>query len=222
MIPQAVIFDVDGVLVDSYQPHFHSWQKMLAEYSIELTEPEFRATFGRTSRDIILALCGDRFPLEQLQAFDDRKESLYRDIIRDDFPAVDGAAKLIDTLYAAGFALAVGSSGPTENVALALESLGCEEKISARVTGSDVTRGKPDPQVFQRAAEQLGVEPRYCAVVEDAPAGVEAANHAEMTSIGLIGTATREQLSHADLVVESLHELTPENILNWIGDATTQ
>ncbi len=212
MTQQAVIFDVDGVLVDSYQPHFRSWQAMLAEHSIEFTEPEFRAPFGRTSRDIILALCGDRFPMEQLQAFDDRKEAFYRDIIRDDFPAVEGAAELIDSLYEAGFALAVGSSGPTENVALALESLGCARKISARVTGSDVTRGKPDPQVFQMAAQQLGVEPRHCAVVEDASAGVEAANRAEMTSIGLTGTATREQLAHADFVVDHLHELTPKSI----------
>jgi len=219
MPKKAVIFDVDGVLVDSYQPHFQSWQKMLAEHSIELTEPEFRATFGRTSRDIILALCGDRFPMEQLQAFDDRKEALYRDIIRDDFPAVDGAAELIGALHAAGFALAVGSSGPTENVALALESLGCAEKISARVTGGDVARGKPDPQVFLMAAEKLGVSPQHCAVVEDAPAGVEAANRAAMTSIGLTGTATREQLSHANLVIDSLRELTPESIQELFSES---
>jgi len=212
MPKKAVIFDVDGVLVDSYQPHFQSWRQMLAEHSIELTEPEFRATFGRTSRDIILALCGDRFPMEQLQAFDDRKEALYRELIRDDFPAIDGAAELIDALHAAGFALAVGSSGPTENVALALESLGCVEKISARVTGGDVARGKPDPQVFLMAAEKLSIAPQHCAVVEDAPAGVEAANRAKMTSIGLTGTATREQLAHADLVVDSLNELTPESL----------
>ncbi len=216
MIQQAVIFDVDGVLVDSYEPHFQSWRQMLSEHGLEFTEAQFRATFGRTSRDIILELCGDRFPMEQLQAFDDRKESLYRDIVRKDFPAVDCAVELIDALAEAGFAMAVGSSGPPENVALTLESLGRADRFAVRVTGGDVTRGKPDPQVFLLAAERLGVAPQHCAVVEDAPAGVEAANRAGMASIGLTGTATREQLDHADLVVDHLRELTPSHVAKWI------
>ncbi len=169
MPQQAIIFDVDGVLVDSYQPHFQSWRQMLSEQGFEFTEPQFRATFGRTTRDIILQLCGDQFPDEKIQVFDDRKEALFRDIIRQDFPAIDGAVELIDALAEADFALAVGSSGPPANVALTLESLGRAEKFSARVTGGDVTRGKPDPQVFLLGAERLGLEPRQCAVVEDAP-----------------------------------------------------
>ncbi len=212
MPQQAIIFDVDGVLVDSYQPHFHSWQQMLSEQGFEFTEAQFRATFGRTTRDILLQLCGDKFPDEQLQAFDDRKEALFREIIRQDFPAIDGASELIDSLDAAGFALAVGSSGPPANVALALENLGRADRFAARVTGNEVTRGKPDPQVFLLGAERLGVDPRQCAVVEDAPAGVEAANRAEMFSIALTGTATRQQLAHADRVVNSLREIVPAEI----------
>ncbi len=217
MPQQAVIFDVDGVLVDSYEPHFKSWQQMLAEHGFGLTEAQFRTTFGRTSRDILLALCGNRFPMEQLQAFDDRKELLYRAIVRKDFPAVEGAVELIDAFIEAGFAMAVGSSGPPENVALTLESLGRADCFAARVTGSDVTQGKPDPQVFLLAAERLNIAPEQCAVVEDAPAGVEAANRAQMLSIGLTGTAPREQLAHADLVVESLREIVPEEIASLLG-----
>ncbi len=218
MTKKAIIFDVDGVLVDSYQPHFQSWQQMLREQGFEFTEAQFRATFGRTTRDIIFQLCGNEFPDEKIQAFDDRKESLFRDIVRQDFPAIDGAKELIDALFAADFAMAVGSSGPPENVALTLDKLERADRFAARVTGSDVTKGKPDPQVFLIAAERLSVLPGQCAVVEDAPAGVEAANRAEMLSIALTGTATRDQLSHADLVVDSLQEIDPNEIAKLLED----
>jgi beta-phosphoglucomutase len=214
---QAVIFDVDGVLVDSYQAHFQSFRVMLEELGTEFTEAQFRATFGRTTRDIVAQLHDGKLSDEEICRFDDRKESLFRDILRQNFPAVDGAAELVESLAEAGFALAVGSSGPTENVQLTLDCLGCSELFTAQVTGGDVTHGKPDPQVFLLAAQRLGVPPGRCVVVEDASAGVEAANRAEMASIGLIGTATREQLSHARLVVDNLRELSPDTIANLIG-----
>ena len=112
----AVIFDVDGVLVDSYQVHLQSWQQMLSEQDVQFTEDQFRATFGRTSGDILKELRGSSTSASELQAFDDRKEALYREIIRENFPAIDGARELIDSLAAGGIALAVGSWGPPENI----------------------------------------------------------------------------------------------------------
>lgn len=214
---QAVIFDVDGVLVDSYRAHFESWRRMFAEQGAGFTEDQFRATFGRTSRDIIAELYRGKLTDDEIRRWDDRKEALYREILRQDFPVVDGAVELVETLADAGFALAVGSSGPPANVALTLECLPCGERFTARVTGADVTRGKPDPQVFLLAAERLGVPPTRCAVVEDAPAGIEAANRAGMASIALVGTAARNELSHARLVVDSLRELSPKVIGELIG-----
>jgi len=216
---QAVIFDVDGVLVDSYQAHLQSWQQMLAEHGIEFTEDQFRATFGRTSADILKDLCRQHVAENEHGALDDRKEALYREIIRKEFPALEGAVELIDALSTAGFALAVGSSGPPENIELTLDCLDRAEKFAACVTRTDVTRGKPDPQVFEIAAARLGVPPARCCVVEDAPAGVEAANRAEMTSIGLTGTATRAELAHADLVVDGLRQLSPE-VIRRLGSQT--
>jgi beta-phosphoglucomutase len=130
---------------------------------------------------------------------------------------MDGAIELIDALIADGFQLAVGSSGPPENVALVLEKLGRASKFSAVVTGNDVSRGKPDPQVFQLAAEKLNVPAASCAVVEDAVHGVEAARRAGMASIGLTGTVNAEALSGADLVVNSVRELTPSRIRELIA-----
>jgi HAD superfamily hydrolase (TIGR01509 family) len=128
-----------------------------------------------------------------------------------------GAIELIDALAAAGFKLGVGSSGPPENIRVTLDKLGRTARFSAIVTGADVQRGKPDPQVFLLAAERLGVPPARCAVVEDAPQGVEAANRAGMASIGLTGTTTREALSRARLVVDSLSQLSAERIATLIS-----
>jgi beta-phosphoglucomutase len=206
----AIIFDVDGVLVDSYRAHFTSWRQLYGELGIDYSEAAFAADFGRTSRDILCRTLGPDTPDDRVRLLDERKEALFREILRVDFPAMDGAVELIQALVADGFAIAVGSSGPPENIALVLEKLGCAEKVQARVTGADVKRGKPDPQVFQLAAQRLGLSSASCAVIEDAVHGVEAARRAGMTSIALTGTAPREQLAEADLVVESLRDVNPE------------
>jgi beta-phosphoglucomutase len=125
---------------------------------------------------------------------------------------MEGAVELIESLVHAGFRVAVGSSGPAENVQLSIEQLRVGRLLSATVTGDDVKRGKPDPQVFLIAAERMCVPPARCVVVEDAPVGVEAARRGGMRVIALASTGrTVEQLRAADLVVNSLRELSPEN-----------
>ena len=211
---RAVLFDVDGVLVDSFEAHFQSWLRLAEENGFSFTREDFTATFGRTSRDIIAALWPvDHLDAEQIRSLDDRKEALFRGLVAADFPSMDGAAELIDGLAEAGFLLAVGSSGPPENISLVLERLGRKEAFGAVVTGMDVTAGKPDPQVYLLTAERLGIEPERCVVVEDAPAGIAAARAADMASIGLASTGrTVQELRRADLVVRSLRELTPQVI----------
>ncbi len=215
-----MIFDLDGVLIDSYRAHFASWRRLYAELGIEYSEKAFAADFGRTSRDILRRTLGNEVTDERIAALDERKESLFRDFLRQDFPAMDGAAELIDALAADGFLLAVGSSGPPQNIALSLEKLARAEKFAVVVTGNDVSRGKPDPQVFQLAAERLGVPAESCAVVEDAVHGIEAARRAGMVGIALTGTTTRDQLAHADLVVERLREITPQKIRGLLAVKT--
>lgn len=209
---RAVIFDMDGVLVDSYQPHFESWRALARESGIEMTETQFASSFGRTSREIIAEYWGDGLSAERVKAMDDRKELLYRQIIAKACPIMDGAVELIESLHADGFGIAVGSSGPPENVALVLDKLDRRPMFGAVVTGMDVTRGKPDPQVFLLAAQRLGVPPGRCVVVEDAPAGVAAANAAGMPCAAILGTAPPEKLSGARIIVSSLRELTPQRM----------
>ena len=214
----GVIFDMDGVLVDSYRPHLLSWQQAAREHGLDLSDAQFAATFGRTSRDIIHALWGERFNEAQMAAFDARKEQAYRDIIRDHFPEMDGAGDLVAALHAAGFRMAIGSSGPPENIAVVRAGLPHGELIDATVSGAEVRKGKPEPDVFLQAAGKLGLAPRCCAVIEDAPVGVEAARRAGMTAIAITGTAPRAVLAaRAHRVVDSLRELAPEVIGGLIG-----
>jgi len=213
----AVIFDMDGVLVDSYRAHYESWRRMLGERGITFTEQQFAGTFGRTSREIIRHFWADRVANDEIAAWDADKEAAYRDIIAADFPEMDGAHELIDALHAAGFVMAIGSSGPPENVQVVLDHLPSGRLITAKVDAFDVTHGKPHPEVFLKAAGKLGVEPPRCAVVEDAPAGVEAARRAGMTPIALTGTAPRETLAPgAAVVVDSLRELAADIVRDLI------
>jgi len=213
----GVIFDMDGVLVDSYWPHFESWKRLAAMHGIEMTEAMFRTTFGRTSREIIRHFWGDRMGNdEQVAAWDRWKEQSYRDLLMENFPEMDGAAELLANLHAAGFSMAIGSSGPPENVATIRRHLRNAGLFKAQVSGMDVTHGKPHPEVFLVAAGKLGIEPRNCLVVEDAPAGVAAGKAAGMAVIGITGTVTRDKLSAADFVVDSLREITPERVESLI------
>ena len=219
---RAVIFDVDGVLVDSYQAHFESWKRLFSDLGHDYTEDAFRANFGRTSGEILdewsrrHAVNWDQ---AMIRALDDRKEALYREVISENFLAIDGAEELIQGLHADGFDLAVGSSGPPENVEVVLKRLAGAEKFSAVVSRTDVARGKPDPEVFLLGAQRLGLPPSACAVIEDAAPGVAAANAAGMASIALVGTTTAEHLAAANLVVDSLRELNPVVIRNLIDSA---
>jgi beta-phosphoglucomutase len=212
----GVIFDVDGVLLDSYQMHFECWMSLAAEDGIVIPESKFRSLFGRRGREIARQVWGPEFPEQQVVSIHRRKQALYRESLQRNLPAMDGAVQLIDGLVEAGLVLAVGSSAPPANVKMTLEKLDRRQAFSAIVTGSDVTQGKPDPGVFLLAAQRMGVEPSHCAVIEDAPVGIAAAVRGGMTAIALLGTAPTDRFTQAHLVVSSLHQLSPERIADLI------
>lgn len=212
----AVIFDMDGVLVDSARAHLRSWEMLAEEEGLTMTPQQFKESFGRPSRDIIRLFFGQDRDDQAVRRLDDRKEALYRDLIRDHIPVMDGALALLERLRKEGMALAVGTSGPPANVDLVLKGLGLEACFAAVVTGADVTRGKPDPHVFQLAAGRLGAAPEACVVVEDAPAGIEAAHRAGMKAVALDSTHPAAAFTNADRVIHTLTDLTPEVIIGMI------
>lgn len=207
----GVIFDMDGVLVDSAKPHLRSWQLLAEENGRNVTEARFAATFGQQNRDIIPLLFGETDAATML-TLSDRKESLYRDLVRSDPPVMDGAADLVHALASAGVRLAVGSSGPIENIELMLAAMGIRDRFTTIVSAEDVQRGKPDPEVFTLACRRIGVPPHRCVVIEDAPVGVAAARASGARCIGLTTNYPADVLSEADLIVGSLSELTAQTI----------
>lgn len=208
----AVIFDLDGVLIDSGSAHLESWKRLAADLGQDVTEEQFRDTFGRQNRDIIPLLFGEHLGPQRVDELGETKERYYREQIDGAVTEVPGAVNLVRACQAAGMRCAVGSSGHPENIAIALSSMGIIDLFDCIVSGKDVTRGKPDPQVFLIAAERIGVSPLRCAVVEDAPAGIDAALAGEMVAIGITTQHPRARLNHAHRVVDRLDELSPEGI----------
>ena len=226
MTQRGVIFDMDGVIVDSGPAHLESWKRLASENGLDITDAQFAETFGRPSREIIRLRWGDRLPEdearrdEEVRRLDDHKESIYREIIRGRVPVMPGAVELIRALHAEGWRLGIGSSGPPANVALVVEELDLAPLLSGSTSASDVTRGKPDPEVFLIAAERMGVEPARCIVIEDAHHGIEAAHRAGMKAVALTSTHPAAQLAEADRVVSHLGALSPgalDELLNNIA-----
>ena len=214
--PIGVIFDMDGVLVDSAEPHLESWQLLAKENDRSVTREQFAATFGRQNNDIIPLLFGD-MDAHRCAALADRKEEIYRDLVRHAPPIVNGAVELIRSCHERGFSLAVGSSGPLKNIELVLDAMGVPGLIPVVISGDDVQRGKPDPEVFILSAERLGAPPARCVVIEDAPAGVVAAHAAGMKCIALVSTGrARKELADAELVVDSLRDVQAQQVIDLI------
>lgn len=202
----GVIFDMDGVLIDSAAPHLKSWQHLADEQGGRITPAQFADTFGRHNQDIIPQLFGAVSP-DRLLQLADRKEEIYRNLVRVNPPLMPGASDLMSALHRAGTRLAIGSSGPPANIELVLEALGVRGLVSNIVSGADVTRGKPDPQVFTLACTRLSLSPARCVVIEDAPVGIEAARAAGTRSVAVCTYHPRRAFAHADVVVDRLADL---------------
>jgi beta-phosphoglucomutase family hydrolase len=204
---EAVLWDLDGVLVDTAPFHFQAWQELFQSLGRGFADADFRRTFGLRNDAILRDILGELTPAE-VERLAQRKEDLYRDKIKGRVTAMPGAVELLRRLQQRGRKMAVASSTTRENVRVVLSSLGLEGMFEAVVAEEDAPKGKPDPQGFLVAAERLGVEAGECVVIEDAPGGVEAAKRAGMRCIGVTTSRPREALADADLVVDSLEEAT--------------
>lgn len=210
--PLAVIFDIDGVLVDSTEGHFEAWSRLGSEIGREVPRPIFEETFGMHNRQIIPIWFGQGVPDEELTRLSDRKEEIYRNVATESIQILAGVPELIHRLSDAGCLLAVGSSAPRANVELILDMLGVSELFAALSTGDEVRYGKPHPEVFEKAVSKLSVPASSCVVVEDAPQGVEAAIAAGTKVVAVTSTRPAEELGSADLIVDSLAELGPDRL----------
>ena len=185
--PKAVIWDVDGTLIDSAHAHWQSWRVIFAEEGLpDLDEATFVAWFGRRNDDIMREHFRGRLAFEEAMALALRKEAHYLDRLRSEGALVPpGVNMWLDRLAADGWKLGIGTSAPRENIEIILHHAGWIDRFDAIVTKDDVRHGKPDPEVFLTAAARLGVDPSRAIVVEDAEAGILGAHRAGMRTIGV-------------------------------------
>ncbi|HEX6810748.1 MAG TPA: HAD-IA family hydrolase [Planctomycetota bacterium] len=210
----AVIFDMDGVLVLSGPAHWVAWREAAGAHGVELTRELFLACNGLTNPDICALIWGKDVSREFVARLAAAKEQAFRDAIEADVPLAPGCRALLAALQAGGVRLAVGSSAPRENVDLVLDRGGIRPFFRAVVHEGLARRGKPAPDIFLRAAELLGLPPRRCVVVEDAPSGVRAGVAAGMAVVAVATNHTAHELTQAGarLALPDLASILPEHL----------
>jgi len=204
---RAVLWDMDGTLIDSEEFHWISWRDTLAKEGVTITYEQFLASFGRRDDAFLPQWLGTVATPERIVNVAEAKEDLYRDLVRKNGMApLPGVAAWIHRLHEQGWLQAIASAAPRLNIDIVLEALNAAHCFQGIVSADDVHRGKPDPEVFLIAAARVGVPANRCIVVEDAVAGVQGARSAGMRSIGVDHNGNHLP---ADIVVKSLDLLAP-------------
>lgn len=217
---RGVIFDLDGVLIDSFDLHQEALVALTEELGVAAPKEFHKRRFGTRTVDTLRELLGNGPSLAELQRLVLRKEAIFRDLARGHLTSPPGALELLRSLGKSGFQLAIGSSTVPDNVTAVLAELDLESVFEAVVTAADVGQGKPAPDIFMLAAAKLGLSPSRCVVVEDAVAGVEAGKRARCSVIAVTTSHPAEHLWQADRVVESMEELSPSDFDALIAAAT--
>ncbi len=214
----GAIFDWDGVIIDSSAQHERSWELLADEIGKPLPEGHFKRGFGKKNERIIpdLGWASEAGDVHRLSL---RKEELYRELVRrDGVKPLRGARELLMMLQEAGIPCAVGSSTHRENIETICEITGLRSYFAVVVAAEDVSHGKPDPEVFLKGSEKIGVAPGRCIVFEDALVGLQAARAGGMKCVGVATTEGLETLEgKADLAVESLAFLTMADLEGLVG-----
>jgi len=199
---RAVLWDMDGTLIDSEEFHWISWRNAMANEGITITREQFLSSFGQRNDSIIPRWLGTASTPERIERIGNAKEEMYRSLIRrNGISPLPGVAHWVHQLHKEGWLQAIASAAPRANIDAVLEALSATHIFQGVVSAEDVHRGKPDPEVYLTAASRVGVSPGRCIVVEDAVAGVEGARRAGMRSIGVSHNGKHLP---ADIVVQSL------------------
>ncbi|MDX1637967.1 MAG: beta-phosphoglucomutase [Balneolaceae bacterium] len=216
-VPEACIFDLDGVIVETAEFHFKAWKRLADQLDIPFDREDNEALKGvsrRESLNIILELGGQTLPEKEIRELMDRKNQWYNEYLTtltsDDI--LPGIPVFIDTLRELGVKLAIGSS--SKNARTIMDYLQINDLFDAVIDGTKIVNTKPDPEVFLKAAGALEAEPGRTIVFEDATAGIEAANAAGMYSVGV---GKKENLPGADLVISTFEGLTPARLFSRLN-----
>jgi beta-phosphoglucomutase family hydrolase len=214
---RAVIFDWDGVVVDSSAHHERSWEVLATKRGLPLPPDHFKRGFGKKNNVIIPDLGWAADPTE-VDALAHEKEEIYRAMVREKgIEPLPGVRELLAGLREKGIPCAIASSTERANLDLPLDLMGLRDFFQVIVSGEEVIHGKPDPAVFLVAAKRLGIVPADCVVIEDALVGIEAAKRAGMAVLAVATTNPLEALGSADAAIGSMAEVTPARLAALAG-----
>jgi beta-phosphoglucomutase len=208
---RAILWDMDGVIVDTYEGHYLSWKQALEEVGQPYEEDVFRRTFGMNNRLIMATVFGRELEEEFIQKVSNRKEEIFRCDIKGKVQTLPGVLEWLARFEKMGLKQAVASSAPQANIDALLTELQIRHYFQAEAAGSTL-KGKPDPAVFLLAAQKLEVDPHHCLVIEDSIAGVEAAKRAGCTCLAVLTTNQAEDLAKADMILKDLSLLTKDHL----------
>jgi beta-phosphoglucomutase family hydrolase len=214
----AAIFDWDGVIVDSSAFHEESWNVLAAREGLPLPAGHFKKGFGMKNEVIIPEVLGWSKDPGEIERLAREKERTYRELVKENgIDPVPGVVGLLAELHKAGVPCAIGSSTHRKNIDCVLDRIRIGEYFSVIVSGDEVSKGKPDPEIFVTAAKRLGVDPQNCVVLEDAHVGIEAAHAGGMKVVGVATTHPADSLEGADLIVQGIGELDVSRIARLVS-----
>jgi beta-phosphoglucomutase len=209
----TAIFDMDGTLVDNTPYHFKSWQAFYKKHELgELEQSTYKTSISGVP--IIETLRG-LFPNADeatLKSYLNEKETYYREIYAPFLRPINGLENFLSELKAAGVKMAMASSATMEDINFILNKIPIRDDFEAIIDGSRVTKGKPNPQIFLKAAEELNADPTNCVVFEDSLAGIKAANAAGMKVVGITTGHAAAQLQPSSLVIDDYSTLTVQKL----------
>ena len=204
---KGVIFDMDGVLVDSEPLHQRAWKQTLGELGIPLTDEQFRQLMGKTTRQIFSLYFEKHGIQADLEYWSFKKDEAYRALVHRELQPLDGVVPFVMYLNSRKIRMAVASSAVRLNVQAALDCLKLEGMFQAVLSVEDITHPKPDPEIYLTAAAQLGLAPVDCAVIEDSLPGIQSARQAGAFVVGITSNFPAETLAIADRVCASFQEI---------------
>lgn len=219
----ALIFDMDGTMVDSMPWHAKAWIEFARRRGLALDVPDLmRRTTGRNAFECACELMEREVSVAESDAITHEKESIYRELFGAVFAEVAGFGAFAQAAAARGLKIAVGTAGDRHNVAFVMERLRMDPLPLAIVGGDEGFTGKPTPAIFLEAARRIGVEPAHCIVFEDAPFGIEAARRAGMRAVAVCTTHSAAELAgpHVIAAVRDYEELALSNFLETLDAAT--
>ncbi len=202
---------MDGVLADTSQLHFETWDRVLTEQGIPFDRQKFHLIYGLKNRDLLPYLTDRLLESEWVEWIANQKELAFRQALQGHLLPLPGVVSWLQRFNRWGYRQAVASSAPPENVEVLVDELGIRTYFDALVTPGDLP-GKPDPAVFLLASSQLGVPAQNCVVIEDSIPGIEAARRAGMRCIAVTTTNPPEALTQAEIVVTTMEQLTKEQV----------